>query len=113
MAEPTFTPKTVYVTYIASTPEKVWAALIGAEFTKQYFFGTAIEIEPREGGTFVLRKPDGGVDVKGRVVEWNPARRLSVTWKVDWIPAMRNLPECLVTYDIEQAGQSVKLTMTE
>jgi hypothetical protein len=36
-----------------------------------------------------------------------------VTWKVDWIPVMRNLPECLVTYDIEQAGQTVKLTMTE
>jgi hypothetical protein len=26
---------------------------------------------------------------------------------------MRTLPECLVTYDIEQAGQSVRLTMTE
>jgi uncharacterized protein YndB with AHSA1/START domain len=113
MAEPIFTPKTNYVIYVASTPEKVWAALSSSEFTRQYFFGTAIEIEPRQGGSFLLRKPDGTIDVKGRVVEWNPPKRLSVTWKVDWIPAMRSLPECLVTYEIEQAGQSVKLTMTE
>ena len=53
------------------------------------------------------------VTVKGTVTEWSPPRRLSVTWTVDWIPQMRSLPECLITYDIELAGQSVKLTMTE
>jgi uncharacterized protein YndB with AHSA1/START domain len=113
MSKPNFAPKTVYVTYIASTPEKVWQALTSAEFTKQYFFGRAIEIEPKEGGSFMLRMLDGRVDIKGKVVQWNPPRRLSVTWTVDWNEQMRSLPECLVTYDIEQAGQSVKLTMTE
>ena len=29
------------------------------------------------------------------------------------MPDFRELPECLVTYDIEQAGGAVKLTMTE
>jgi uncharacterized protein YndB with AHSA1/START domain len=106
-----FKPKTVYVTYIAATAEKIWAALTSPEFTKLYFFGRTIE--PKPGGSFILRMPDGRVDVKGRVVEWSPPHRLSVTWTVDWIPEMRELPECLVTYDIEQAGGSVKLTMTE
>ena len=91
----------------------MWTALTGPEFTKQYFFGAAIEIEPREGGDFILRKPDGRVDVKGKVVTWDPPRRLSVTWSVDWIEPMRSLPACLVTYDIEPAGGSVKLTMIE
>jgi uncharacterized protein YndB with AHSA1/START domain len=109
----TFKPKTVYVTYIAATPEKVWQALTDPAFTKQYFFGRTIEIEPRVGGTFILRMPDGRVDVKGRVVEWSPPWRLSVTWTVDWMPEMRDLPECLVTYDLAQAGESVRLTMTE
>jgi uncharacterized protein YndB with AHSA1/START domain len=113
MAGPTFEPKTVYVIYIAASPEKAWAALTRPEFTQQYFFGRTIEIAPKEGGSFILRMPDGKVDVKGRVVEWNPPRRLSVTWAVDWIAEMRGLPECLVTYDIDPAGQSVKLTMTE
>lgn len=34
---------TVYVTYIAATPEKVWAALTSGEFTRQYSFGRTIE----------------------------------------------------------------------
>jgi len=82
-----FTPKTVYVTYIALTPQKVWG--------------------------FILRMPDGRVDVKGKVVTWDPPHRLAVTWLVDWIEDMRNLPECLVSYDIEQAGEAVRLTLTE
>ena len=40
-----FTPKTVYVTYIAATPEKVWQALIDPQFTTRYFFGFAVEID--------------------------------------------------------------------
>src|SRR5262245_40381101 len=113
MSEPKFAPKTVYVTYIASTPEKVWEALTSADFTRQYFFGRSIEIEPRVGGSFILRMPDGRVDVKGSVAEWSPPRRLAVTWTVDWIPEMRDLPECLVSYDIEPAGEAVRLTMAE
>ena len=108
-----FKPKTVYVIYIASTPQKVWDALTRSEFTKQYFFGRSIEIERKQGGAFILRMPDGRVDVKGVVAEWEPPHRLSVTWTVDWIEDMRNLPECLVTYEIAQAGESVRLTMTE
>jgi uncharacterized protein YndB with AHSA1/START domain len=113
MLEPTFVPKTVYVTYIAATRETVWQALTASAFTQRYFFGRSIEIEPRSGGSFVLRMPDGRVDVKGKVVEWSPPRRLSVTWRVDWNEEMRTLPECLVTYDIEQAGGAVKLTVNE
>ena len=109
MSEPT----TVYVTYIGSTPEKVWDALTRPEFTQQYFFGRTIEIEPREGGSFILRMPDGRVDVKGQVVTWDPPRRLAVTWLLDWIEDMRDLPECLVSYDIAQAGEAIRLTMTE
>ncbi|MEA2930987.1 MAG: hypothetical protein QOG38_3415, partial [Hyphomicrobiales bacterium] len=108
-----FKPKTVYVSYVASTPQKVWEALTTPALTKQYFFGRTIEIEPKPGGSFILRMPDGRVDVRGKVVTWDPPRRLAVTWTVDWIAEMRELPECLVTYEIEQAGESVRLTMTE
>jgi uncharacterized protein YndB with AHSA1/START domain len=112
MSEPKFAPKTVYVTYIASSPENVWQALTSAEFTRQYFFGRSVEIEPRVGGSFVLRLPDGALDTQGCVMEWDPPRRLSVTWGVA-MEAFRELPETLVTYEIEPMGGSVKLTMTE
>jgi uncharacterized protein YndB with AHSA1/START domain len=77
MSEPKFLPKTVYVTYIASTPEKVWEALISSEFTRQFFFGRSVEIEPKVGGSFAMRMPDGKFDIKGEVIEWDPPRRLS------------------------------------
>jgi len=108
-----FKPNTVYVTYIASTPEKVWQALTDPAFTKQYFGGLAVDVEPRAGGAFFLRYPDGGVHMSGRVTEWSPPRRFSCTWTVEGMADFRELPECLVTYEIEQTGGAVKLTMTE
>jgi uncharacterized protein YndB with AHSA1/START domain len=113
MRETKFVPKTVYVTYIGPTSEKVWEALTKAEFTRQYFFGRSVEIDPRVGGDFILRMPDGRIDVKGNVVECDPPRRLSVTWRVEWIEEMRKLPECLVTFQIDPLGEAVRLTMTE
>ena len=108
-----FKPKTVYVTYIASTPQRIWDALTQSEFTQQFFFGRTVEIEPKVGGSFVLRMPDGRVDVKGEVVAFEPPHRLAVTWMVDWNEQMRELPACLVSYEIAQAGEAVRLTMTE
>jgi uncharacterized protein YndB with AHSA1/START domain len=108
-----FTPKTVYVTYIAATPEKVWQALTSADFTRQYFFGFAVEVEPRTGGRFQVLYPDGRVHIRGEVADWSPPRCLSMTWLVEGMKDFGELPECLVTYDIEPSGESVKVTMTE
>jgi uncharacterized protein YndB with AHSA1/START domain len=38
--EATSKPKFVYVTYITTTPEKLWEALTSGEFTKKYWFGS-------------------------------------------------------------------------
>jgi uncharacterized protein YndB with AHSA1/START domain len=65
MSEPKFVPKTVHVIYIASTPEKMWEALTSAAFTKQYFSGRSVEIEPKVGGSFVMRMPDGRFAIRG------------------------------------------------
>jgi uncharacterized protein YndB with AHSA1/START domain len=108
-----FKPNTVYVTYIAATPERVWQALTDPAFTRQYFGGFAVDVEPKEGGAFFLRYPDGRVHMSGRVIEWAPPLRFSCTWLVEGMADFRELPECLVTYEIEQAGGAVKLTMTE
>jgi uncharacterized protein YndB with AHSA1/START domain len=107
-----FKPKTVYVIYIASTPEKVWQALTDPELSQEYFHGSRLEIEARVGGDFVVRFPDGRVNVRGEVVEWSPPRRLATTWTVEWLPDFRELPPCIVSYDIEPSGECVKLTMT-
>jgi uncharacterized protein YndB with AHSA1/START domain len=108
-----FTPKTVYITYIAATPEQVWQALTDPAFTQQYFFGFSVDIEPRTGGAFRMLYPDGRVHIRGEVVDWSPPRRLAVTWLVEGREEFGELPECLVSYDIEASGEAVKLTMAE
>lgn len=108
-----FKPKTVYVIYIAATPERVWQALTEGAFTKQYFFGFSVEVEPRVGGEFLLHYPDGRVHARGRVADWSPPRRFASTWLIEGMGEFDQLPECLVTYDIEPSGESVKVTMTE
>src|SRR5580704_18822570 len=108
-----FKPKTVYVTYIAASPEKAWQALTSSDFTRKYFWERDIEIEAKAGGAFALRLPDGRVNVRGKVIDYDPPRKLTVTWKVEWPEEFRKLPECLVTYEIAPAGDAVRLIMTE
>ena len=108
-----FKPAIVYTIYIASTPEKIWQALTTAEFSKKYFFGFGVEVELKVGGTFIVRAPNGSVHISGEVIECNRPRRLTITWNVNWPGLVEQLGITLVTYDIEPAGDAVRLTMTE
>ena len=75
----------------------MWQALTASDFTRKYFWERSIELEPRLGGAFVLRLPDGRINVQGKVVEYDPPRKLSVTWHVEWLEEFSKLPECLVS----------------
>lgn len=108
-----FKPSLVYTIYITSTPEKVWEALTSAEYSREYFSGFGVEVEERVGGAFVLRAPDGSVHIGGEVIAYDPPRKLVITFNVNWPGLVEALGETLVTYDIEQSGNSVRLTMTE
>jgi uncharacterized protein YndB with AHSA1/START domain len=109
-----FKPAIVYSIYIAATPDKVWQALTSAEFSRQYFSGFAVEVEPKIGGAFVVRRPDGGVHISGEVAEFEPPRKLTMTWDVNWPGLTEKLGSTLVTYEIERAGEgTVRLTLTQ
>jgi uncharacterized protein YndB with AHSA1/START domain len=108
-----FKPAIVYAIYIASTPEKVWQALISAEFSGKYFFGNAVEVDPRIGGAYIVRTPDGSLHISGEVIECNPPNKLTVTFNVNWPDLVEKLGPTLVTYEIEQAGEAVKLTLIQ
>ena len=108
-----FKPAIVYTIYIASTAEKVWEALTTAAFSRKYFSGFAIEADLRVGGAFISRAPDGSVHINGEVIECDPPRRLTVTWNVNWPMLVEKLGPTLVTYEIEQTGEAVKLTMLQ
>jgi uncharacterized protein YndB with AHSA1/START domain len=108
-----FKPLTVYTIYIAATPEQVWNALTSAEFSRKYFSGLAVEMEPRLGGRLMVRLPDGTAHISGEVLEYEPPTRLTVSWNVNWPGLVEKLGNTLVTYEIALAGEAVRLTMSE
>ena len=108
-----FKPAIVYTIYIASTPDKVWQALTSAEYSRKYFFGNAVEVDLRIGGAYIVRTPDGALHISGEVIECDPPKKLTITFNVNWPELIEKLGPTLVTYEIEQAGEAVKLTLLQ
>ena len=67
--EATSKPKFVYVTYITTTPEKLWEALTSGEFTKKYWFGSRIESDWKVGSPFTIYTGVPDKDWKGKVLQ--------------------------------------------
>jgi uncharacterized protein YndB with AHSA1/START domain len=108
-----FKPAIVYTIYIASTPERVWEALTSAEFSRKYFFGNAVEVDLKIGSAYIVRTPDGALHISGEVIECDPPKKLTITFNVNWPELIEKLGATLVTYEIEPAGDAIRLTMTE
>ena len=108
-----FRPSIVYTTYIRSTPEKIWQALTSDEFSRQYFFGHAVEVEQKIGGAYRVRTPDGKLHISGEVVECVISQKLTMTFNVNWPALVEILGPTLVSYEIEPTGQATRLTVTE
>jgi uncharacterized protein YndB with AHSA1/START domain len=103
--------KFVYVTYIRTTPKKLWQALIDPEFTRQYWCETYQESEWKPGASWRIMIPDGRVGDSGEIVEIDPPKRLVVTWQNQFVPEMREEGYSRLTYELEPVGESVKLTL--
>lgn len=107
MAESRF----VYVTYIRTTPEKLWQALREPEFTRQYWAETWQECEWKQGASWKIMIPDGRVGDSGEVLEIVPNRRLVLSWRNEFVPEMRVEDYSRLTYELEPLGDSVKFTL--
>lgn len=97
----------VYVTYIATTPEKLWAALTNSEFTKQYFFGREYVSDWQVGSNFQVMNKDKVVH-HGEVLAYEPNRLLTVTWSVKDDEGDRISK---VTFEVTPLNSTVKLTL--
>ena len=53
-------PEFVYVTYIKTTPEKLWQALTSSEFSRRYWFGTDLQSDWTIGSPFAVTGAAGG-----------------------------------------------------
>ena len=71
----------VYVTYIRTTPERLWSALTSKEFAQQYWRGAYPDADWKIGGSWKLTLPDGRVCDAGEIVAFEPSKRLGIRWR--------------------------------
>jgi len=98
-------PDTVYVTFIKSSPDKVWDLLTDAEASPDWFFGNRMEVAESIGGDFRVFRPDGTVDVDGQILASEPRTRLRVSWVMPDLPPLPDENE--VEFLIEDKGSDV------
>ena len=104
-------PEFVYVTYIETTPEKLWEALTSSEFSKRYWFGTDVQSDWKVGSLFALVTNGTTTDV-GEILAADPPRLLSYTFHHVLNEEARKEPPTKVVFNIEPYGSLVKLTLT-
>ncbi len=102
----------VYVTYIRTTAEKLWEALITPEFTRQFWFGFHQESTWKPGSSWKLVTSDGRVADAGEVLECDPPKRLVLKWHHELNPELKADGDTRCTMMIEPDGEMVKLTIT-
>src|SRR6188508_380121 len=103
--------KFVYVTYIRTTPEKLWRALQEPAFTRQYWAGTWQDCDWKVGSPWKIMAPDGRVADSGNVLEHVPNKRLVLAWQNHLSAEMTAEGFSRLTLEIETVGESVKLTV--
>lgn len=104
--------KFVYVTYIRTSPEKLWDALTKPEFTKLYWGGIWQESDWKAGSFWKLMFPDGRPGDNGVIEEIEKPKRLVLTWRNDFVPELKAEGYSRCTFDLEPTDNTVKLTVT-
>jgi uncharacterized protein YndB with AHSA1/START domain len=108
MARSTF----VYVTYIRTTPEKLWSGLTTPEFIEQYWFGCHGESQWTAGSSWKNVAAGGQVLDAGEIVEADPPRRLVIRWRNTSKPELTAEGDSLCTIELEPSAGAVKLSIT-
>jgi len=105
-------PQFVYATYISTSPEKLWNALIDPKMTTKYWQHENVS-DWLPGSKWEHRRSDKErtLDLVGKVIESSPHRRLVLTWAFPGDAASEE-KHSMVTFEIEPIGDVVRLTVT-
>jgi len=109
MARSTF----VYVTYIRTTPQRLWSALTtDTEFMKRYWFGVHCQSEWTAGSPWKMVSGEGNILDAGEILESDPPKRLVIRWQHQKMPELKAEGDSRCTMELEPSGPAVKLTIT-
>lgn len=101
----------VYVTFIASTPEKVFEAITRPEIARRYWGHENVsDWQPGSRWEHVRANDDRTVELAGKVIEIEPPSRLVISWANQ---SQQDDPEAFsrVTFEIVEYEGMVKLTV--
>jgi len=106
-------PEFVYVTYISTTTEKLWSALIDKEMTTKYWQAVNVsDWQPGSRWEHRRANKEGRLQLVGRVIERSQPRRLVLSWASPADEA-REDKHSRVTFELEPlSGGVVRLTVT-
>jgi uncharacterized protein YndB with AHSA1/START domain len=104
--------KFIYVTFIRTTPERLWSALTDPELMKTYWFGMTQESDWKIGASWRMISTDGTVTDAGEVLEADPPRRLAIRWRNEFRPELKAEGYSRCVYELEPVQGVVKLTIT-
>ena len=102
----------VYVTFIRTTPEKLWSALTEPSLMKEYWFGMQIQTEWRTGAEWQMVFPDGRVADTGEILELDRPKRIRLKWRNEFRPELKAEGFALCTIELEPYGDAVRLSIT-
>ena len=104
-------PSFVYVTYIATSPEKVWQALTKPDISEKYWFGYRVQADGGKGGRMTAHNPAGKLAHDDPIIESDPPRKLVYGWK----SLYKELPDerpSRVTFVLEPLKGQTRLIVT-
>ena len=102
----------IYVTYIVSTPDKVFEAIVRPEIARRYWGHENVsDWTPGSRWEHIRANDERTVELVGEVVETTPPKRLVITWAN---ASQADDPEAYsrVTFEIEPYEEMVRLTVT-
>ena len=102
----------VYEIYIKASPERVWEALTDPAFTVKYFHHTALETTLGKGESYRYVMTDGRAAIEGTIEEVEVCRRLTMSFRFLYDPALAAEPPSRVEWTLTPAGDVTRLTLT-
>jgi uncharacterized protein YndB with AHSA1/START domain/DNA-binding transcriptional ArsR family regulator len=103
----------VFEIYIKTTPERLWQAITDGEMRSKYSFGVGVESDWTPGSTYSAVHRQAGVPIsEGENLEVDPPRRLVQSFNALWGDDVKSEGTSRVTWEIEQVGDSCRLTVT-
>ena len=103
----------VFEIYIRTTPELLWEAITDPEIRSKYNFGSRVISDWTPGSRFEMShaNADGPLG-EGENLEVDPPRRLVQSMVALWSDDVKSEGTSRITWEIEQIGDSCRLTVT-